>query len=54
MGLGFHRGRRLFKRVPIRAVFIEKFPRNEMGKIERRVLKRQLTAILADKARNRT
>jgi len=45
---------RLFRRVPVRAVSIEKFPRNEMGKIERRVLKRQLIAVLADKARNRT
>jgi acyl-coenzyme A synthetase/AMP-(fatty) acid ligase len=30
------------KGVPVRIVFIEKLPRNEMGKIERLVLKRQL------------
>ena len=38
------------KRLPARAVFIDKLPRNEMGKIERLKLKRQLTAMLADKS----
>ena len=41
------------KRVPVRVVFIEKFPRNEMGKIERLVLKRQLILARAGKPGHR-
>lgn len=37
------------KRLPVRAVFIKMLPRNEMGKIERVELKRQLAAAIADK-----
>jgi acyl-coenzyme A synthetase/AMP-(fatty) acid ligase len=32
----------MVKRIPVRAVLIEKLPRNAMGKVERLVLKRQL------------
>ncbi len=36
-------------RVPMRVVFIDKLPRNEMGKIERLVLKQQLIMARAGK-----
>ena len=39
------------KRVPVRIVFVESFPRNEMGKIQRLVLLQQLS--LANKAKDR-
>ena len=42
------------KRVSVRFVSVEKLPRNEMGKIERLVLKRQLISARAEKTSHRT
>ena len=41
------------KRVPARFVSVEKLPRNEMGKIERLVLRQQLISACADKPSDR-
>ena len=45
--------RSAFMRVPMRVVFIDKLPRNEMGKIERLALKRQLIMARAGKPSRR-